>query len=133
MNYIYVSLACSTGSLRLVGGAFDTEGRVEVCFNNEWGTVCDDFWGSADASVVCRQLGYSPLGAVATVRAFFGAGTGSIFLDDVSCNGSEARLVECTANPIGDHNCVHAEDAGVRCQTDTAATPGTINYIIHTA
>ena len=53
---------CNTGDIRLQGGANTLTGRVEVCNNNIWGTVCDDFWGTPDATVVCRQLGLSTVG-----------------------------------------------------------------------
>lgn len=55
------------------------------------------------------------LGATAFNTAEFGEGSGSIFLDDVRCSGFESRLIDCPAEPIGIHNCVHFEDAGVQC------------------
>ena len=50
---------CETGDIRLRGGTTRYEGRVEICIDRVWGTVCDDFWGTVDAAVACRQLGYS--------------------------------------------------------------------------
>ena len=54
----YISV-CANGDIRLRGGTSANEGRVEICDNHAWGTVCDDLWGVPDANVACRQLGFS--------------------------------------------------------------------------
>ena len=105
---------CTQGSIRLQGGN-TTQGRVEVCNRNEWGTVCDDLWGTPDAQVACRQLGFSTVGAVALLLAAVPDGTGRIWMDNVQCRGTETTLFSCPQNTLGSHNCVHSEDAGVRC------------------
>ena len=52
---------CSSGEIRLAGGML-TEGRLEVCLKNAWGTVCDDSWDDNGAVVACRQLGFQTQG-----------------------------------------------------------------------
>jgi hypothetical protein len=57
-----------------------------------------------------------PVGAIGVGNAQFGEGSGPIFLDEVRCLGFESRLIECPANPVGNHDCSHMEDAGVQCE-----------------
>lgn len=50
-------IGCTEGDIRLSGSEIPYVGRVELCYNGEWGTVCDDEWDVADGQVACRQIG----------------------------------------------------------------------------
>uniref|UniRef100_A0A4W6BNI6 Soluble scavenger receptor cysteine-rich domain-containing protein SSC5D n=1 Tax=Lates calcarifer TaxID=8187 RepID=A0A4W6BNI6_LATCA len=113
-------VVCS--GVRLVGST-RCSGRVEIYHSNTWGTVCDDNWDFSDAEVVCRELGCG-VALNATQSAFFGPGTGQIWLDEVKCSGSEMSLTECQHGGFGKHNCGHGEDAGVVCSGVRLVGPG---------
>lgn len=54
---------CDDADIRLVNGADEFEGRIEICFNETWGTICDGLWSTFDANVACRQLGFASTGS----------------------------------------------------------------------
>ena len=121
-----MSSNCSDGDVRLVDGSMEYEGRVEVCINRVWGTVCStsyryNYWDLNDAKVVCRQLGHQELGiTVYTSSSTFGAGTDPIFLSNLQCVGSETNLLECRNSNfiqlVNNRYCTHSRDVGLRCE-----------------
>ena len=124
-----VTIDDNTGDLRLVDGTPVAEGeapcdgRLEIYYDGKWGTICDDHWSTEDATVACRALGF-PAGSVLSEP--FGSGIyppgergQRIWLDDMGCTGGEGHPLDCEAPPIGEHNCRHAEDVGLRCLKTT--------------
>ena len=127
---LQVTVEDNTGDLRLVGGTMidpdnddaPSEGRLEIFYNGEWCTICDDYWGRTDDNqdVVCRQLGFVG-GSVEDHERFrnsyFPSGTSeqTIALDDVNCSGTESTLLDCPNRGWEVQNCNHAEDVGIRC------------------
>ena len=129
---------CSSGDLRLVGGERESEGRVEICVEGFWGTVCDSGWSQREALVVCRQSGFGErgphlitlsfltilcyvcvsliVGATPLPGAYFGEGSGPVL--SYSCTSRESHLSECSVGTVGAVNCHHGRDAAVRCQCE---------------
>ncbi|XP_070548728.1 neurotrypsin-like isoform X2 [Ptychodera flava] len=99
--------------IRLVGGDNIFEGRLEIIHEGNWGTVCDDEFEVKDAVIVCKQLGYS--GGTVKELAYFGEGTGTIWLDEVKCVDGKTHLADCDHAGWGEHDCEHNEDVGVVC------------------
>ena len=109
----------SEGSIRLLGGSGPHEGLVEMYFLGHWTAVCDTYgtWDLADASVVCRQLGYS--GAVAAPRdSIFRGGNQrrSFVVDRIYCSGYERNITGCRKNIYSSEQC-SMNFAGVICSS----------------
>ncbi|XP_063405982.1 deleted in malignant brain tumors 1 protein-like [Mytilus trossulus] len=112
LHNLIISDFLFAGDLRIISTTQENKGRLEIYHNGEWGTVCDDGFENVDAAVACKQLGYCSGVAVAPSAVHHGVAT--IWLDDVNCNGSESKLLNCPSND-GNHNCQHTEDIGIHC------------------
>ena len=100
--------------IRLAGGTNNAEGRIEVYYEGEWGTVCDEGWDINDGTVVCHQLGYQQSLAITTGASDFGPGNGPIHFQDVTCQGNENNIFMCSLLR-NRTSCLHSQDAGVIC------------------
>ena len=116
--YVCVLFVCTfneictfcTYVVRLVNGPTKYEGRVEVHYNGNWGTVCDDGWDSNDAQVVCRQLGFGPALTIKNMEC-----SSKICLYNLNCTGSESTIEGCSHSGWRIQNCGHEESAGLVC------------------
>jgi deleted-in-malignant-brain-tumors protein 1 len=118
---------CSNGDVRLLGGGFDNEGTIQVCYGNLWGLISDSMWDDNDAQVICNQLGFSGGSPVAKTGSFYGKPNNTIYLKDVGCVGDEMNIDLCTKTKLsitnGKMELATAEVAGVDCQYDTPTEP----------
>ncbi|XP_063436014.1 scavenger receptor cysteine-rich type 1 protein M160-like [Mytilus trossulus] len=94
------------GDIRLISG------RLEIFYNETWGTVCDDNFDDVDAQVACRELGYNNGFFVGSTNESV---TGKIWLDDVNCCGDENKLEHCNHAKWGVENCFKGENIKIEC------------------
>eukprot|EP00057_Strongylocentrotus_purpuratus_P030235 XP_781085.3 PREDICTED: scavenger receptor cysteine-rich type 1 protein M130 [Strongylocentrotus purpuratus] len=122
-----VGLTCGEyvepGELRLENGD-DRSGRLEIFYNGQWGTVCNDNFGEDEARVACQQLNLDSSSIEQFGSSKYGEGTGMIWLDEVNCNGIESTLDSCAHDPYGYHDCSHSEDVGISCGTEGNSESG---------
>ena len=121
----------SNGDLHVVECDSECCCRLEVFYENEWGTICDDAFNTNAGEIACRQMGLPStdvrimVGGSGSGGAGTVPGTGQIWLDDVNCgSGSYDRLEDCPHKPYGSNNCDHVEDAGVCCGGEVSEVSG---------
>ena len=117
-NSLFITYIEFSGAIRITGSSSTSyipshSGRVEVYLNNQWGTISDDLWDINDTQVACKMLGYANA-LYARTSAYYGPGTGPIWMNNVACTGSENSLFTCYFDWYTSDKS-HYEDAGVIC------------------
>ncbi|XP_056636755.1 lysyl oxidase homolog 3-like [Diorhabda sublineata] len=104
------------GAIKLVGGAGEFEGNVEILHDGTWGAICDDEWDVTEAKIICKQLGYSGENAVPTANSYFGPAKRKFWMDNVYCDNTDTEITNCRFDGWGQHDCTPTEAAGVICE-----------------
>ena len=137
---------CNNGDVRLIGGGFENEGTVQVCYGNLWGLISDNNWNDNNARVVCNQLGYTGgskyysnsfihyynycIDAISVLGSQYGKPNMTIHLKSVYCVGNESSIDDCTKTQLSVNNgkmeLAFAEAAGVDCIYDVPTDPSCI-------
>ncbi|VDI25915.1 Hypothetical predicted protein [Mytilus galloprovincialis] len=92
------SMIAYMGILRITAGHAKNQGRLEINYRGEWGTVCGNHFGNVDAEVACKQPGYCS--GIMQPGNLIRHGKGAIWLNDVNCSGSESKLLDCNFNNV---------------------------------
>ena len=126
---------CNENDVRLIDGQTAHDGKVEICQDGIWGSVCDDRWDYKDAEVVCQQLRYSGrelrLSFYKVCLFFFLSASSPLLshsqhdqtlyhLENVHCNGTESTLTECDHSGVGIYDCTTKTAVGVICTSIAA-------------
>ncbi|XP_063448442.1 scavenger receptor cysteine-rich domain superfamily protein-like [Mytilus trossulus] len=105
-----VAISCTT-NVKLVGGRYPNEGRIEIQHNGTWGSVCNHAFTVQDARIVCSMLGYNnPYPEVCS--SCFGMANDNSTRYNVNCSNDESDISQCI-DKWEDVSCLG--DAGVRC------------------
>ena len=133
---------CTDGSIKIVPHNSHSRlvGRLEVCINGAWGVVCGDFFDNIDATVACRQLGYSPngivflllkhrlvefflfIGSIAMTNSYY-SGAVTVDIIDLNCTGSEDTIWDCPSNALlGQYACSSTYYAGIACHSKNSTS-----------
>ncbi|XP_019849144.1 PREDICTED: deleted in malignant brain tumors 1 protein-like [Amphimedon queenslandica] len=104
------------GEIRLVNGTIEQEGRAEICLNGVWGAICHNGWGTSDAFVFCKGLGYRGSGSIARSNAYFGETNGPVLFSYFRCYGYESGIYSCSKSSQPNFNCTQQYTAGVTCK-----------------
>ncbi|XP_011405675.2 PREDICTED: scavenger receptor cysteine-rich domain superfamily protein-like [Amphimedon queenslandica] len=107
---------CNEGDVRLVNGTVEREGRLEVCANGVWGSVCSRSFAISAAYVACKQIGHTNVnGAVIDRYGLYGLGNGPIVYNNLACFGHETNINDCNKVIAPNFYCPITYVVGLRC------------------